>query len=615
MLWIIRKATLALVALYAVRAGCQQYDYIVVGSGPGGGPLAADLARAGQSVLLLEAGSDLTNDPEYVDPFLATVADNDARSRWDFFVKHSDDPARELKYEHLTWRTTNGSLYVGLNPPAGSKELGVWYPRAAVLGGCAMHNAAFFEMPTDDYWDDLADITDDDSWRSANIRKVFTSIENCHYEPNGTAGHGFKGWLDSNQGPDTWLDNNTDGAALLQTFASLTNEGRGDLSLAQLKAISKKDMNAANLSTTNPLGIFGLVFHTDAQGNRASPANYILKTLQDPAKYPLTVQLNALATKINWAPRSSSGQTPVATGVSYVVGQSAYQADPRYDATKKPVQRQATARKEVIIAGGVFNTPQLLKLSGVGPAAELNKFKIPVVANLPGVGKNLRDNYETSVISQAARAPGNLGWAYEIYLKTSQSQGPRDIFMWAFNGGFQGFWPGFPPNLGPNATTFSIVHMGSENAAGDVKLRSADPTEPPEINFRYFSQGGAQDLQAMLEAVNFAEKVKNKLPANLGLAPFQEVFPCPGSPSNCTDAVKKENIKLQAWSHHATGTCAMGDVDDDMTVVDSAFRVKGVKGLRVVDGSIFPKPPGAFPVLSTFILSRKAAGAILNRSY
>jgi choline dehydrogenase len=182
----------------------------------------------------------------------------------------------------------------------------------------------------------------------------------------------------------------------------------------------------------------------------------------------------------------------------------------------------------------------------------------------------------------------------------------------AFNGGFMGFWPGYPDNLGPNATTFSFVHIGSRNAAGTVELRSADPTVPPEINFRFFQDGGDQDLQAMLEAVNFVEDVKNRLPAETGMKPFDEVFPCPGSPSNCTDAVKKENLKLQAWSHHASGTCAMGKKSDKMAVVDSSFRVKGVKGLRVVDATIFPKPPGAFPVLPTFLVSRKAAKAILG---
>jgi choline dehydrogenase len=149
--------------------------------------------------------------------------------------------------------------------------------------------------------------------------------------------------------------------------------------------------------------------------------------------------------------------------------------------------------------------------------------------------------------------------------------------------------------------------MGKRNAAGSVMLKSADPTEPPEINLRYFTNGGEQDLQAMLEAVNFVETVKGELPASTEMNPFTEVHPCPGtSPSNCTDAEKIETLKLQAYSHHASGTCAMGKV------VDSDFKVKGVNNLRVVDASVWPIPPGAFPVLPTFLLSRKAVETILG---
>src|SRR5690242_19636521 len=119
-----------LVGLLATGAGVlaqntTTYDYIVVGSGPGGGPLAANLARAGYSVLLLEAGAD-----EGANEFVTTLPNfnavaNDPTMRWDFFVKHSDDPVRELKYEHTVWRTKEGALYTGLNPPAGATHLGV----------------------------------------------------------------------------------------------------------------------------------------------------------------------------------------------------------------------------------------------------------------------------------------------------------------------------------------------------------------------------------------------------------------------------------------------------------------------------------------------------------
>lgn len=109
-----------------VAAQNTTYDYIVVGSGAGGGPLAANLARANYTVLLLEAGEDFENDTDVTISFNFINAYETPAKRWDFFVAHSDDAEKELLYEHSVWLETNGSYYVGLEPPAGSERLGVW---------------------------------------------------------------------------------------------------------------------------------------------------------------------------------------------------------------------------------------------------------------------------------------------------------------------------------------------------------------------------------------------------------------------------------------------------------------------------------------------------------
>lgn len=101
------------------------YDYIVVGSGPGGGPLAANLAKAGQSVLLLEAGDDRGAELDQEIIGWAFLAFNDPAQRWDFFVKYHSDNTITLQDEHLTWRLPDGGFYVGTTPPAGSKQLGI----------------------------------------------------------------------------------------------------------------------------------------------------------------------------------------------------------------------------------------------------------------------------------------------------------------------------------------------------------------------------------------------------------------------------------------------------------------------------------------------------------
>ncbi|KAI8961482.1 GMC oxidoreductase [Daldinia sp. FL1419] len=585
-----------------------EYDYVVVGSGPGGGPLAVELAKSGYTVLLLEAGSDLSEDPLYQDLSRAVDASNDPRSKWDFFVKHSDDPSRELKYEHTTWRTTNGSLYVGLDPPAGAEHLGIWYPRAATLGGCAMHNAAILHMPSDDFWDNIANITDDETWKASEMRKIYQEIENCHYLQNGSSGHGFSGWLETNQDDGSWINNSTDGATILKAIAEATgsagNKNGSGISDAELKALLNRDINGVEPNRDQMTGVFAMATHADALGRRFSPANYIKNTLKENPDLPLTVQLNAFLTKISWDQLQDS-EPPAVMSVDFVIGPSAYKADPRYDPNRNSTAGFSWVGKELIISGGAFNSPQILKLSGIGPAEELKKHNITVVADVAGVGKNLGDNYEGGVLSLASKPFEGFGKNYAVQLKTSVSEKDHDIFLWPVNSAFEGFWPGYPSHRGGRrAFTVPFVHMGGPNQ-GTVNLRSSDPFEQPDINFRFFEENSDNDLQAMLEAVRFGQKIKNMLPESSGLTPFEELHPCANG-SECTDETIKEYLRLQAYSHHATGTCAIG------SVLDSRFRVRGVNRLRVVDASVFPKPPGAFPVLPTFMISKKAARNIVE---
>lgn len=410
-----------------------KFDYIVVGSGPGGGPLAVELAKSGAITLLLEAGSDLSEDPLYQDTSRFVEASNDPRTRWDFFVKHSDDPERELQYEHMTWRTTNGSFYVGREPPDGAEQLGIYYPRAAVLGGCAMHNAAVLHLPSDDNWNHIAEITGDESWRAPEMRKILEEIENCHYLANGTAGHGFSGWLDSNQAPGSWPGNATDGTTLLRAIAAASdpvgNANGSAISDADLRMLVSRDINGPEPDRDQMTGIFGIAGHTDAAGHRFSPANYIKQAFKENPDLPLTVQLNSFLTNIQWDQLQETEQ-PAVMAVDWVTGPSAYKADPRYDPSRNTTAGFAWVGKELIIAGGTFNTPQILKLNGVGPAEELEKLNISVVADLPGVGANLGDNYEGGVLSMAAKPFEGLNGPYVVQLKTSASDANRDIFLW-----------------------------------------------------------------------------------------------------------------------------------------------------------------------------------------
>lgn len=180
--------------------------------------------------------------------------------------------------------------------------------------------------------------------------------------------------------------------------------------------------------------------------------------------------------------------------------------------------------------------------------------------------------------------------------------------MWCGQFSFEGFWPGFPDDFGPKQFECTFVHMNPRSQKGWVKLRSANPLDTPDINFKFWEKNADKDLQAMLEAIKFGREVVKDAPAGLG--PFTEIHPC--TSADCSDAETKAFLKKQVYSHHATSTCAIGGDDDKMAVLDSKFRVRGVKGLRVVDASAFPKVPGAFPVVPTIVLSEKATFDILS---
>ena len=352
------------------------------------------------------------------------------------------------------------------------------------------------------------------------------------------------------------------------------------------------------------------------------------RVLEIACKHPdlLRVELNALATRVLFDDSNR------AIGVEYLKGERLYRAHAR-PSDEGGELRSLYASREVILAGGAFNTPQLLMLSGVGPRDVLMDHEIPIRVELPGVGSNLQDRYEVGVVNR-------MRDDWELYkgvkFDTSDEQYQRwskkrdgiyatngavltmfnrsrhagtlpDLFCMALLAQFKGYFPGysalFPQGL--NYLTWVILKAHTRNRKGRVTLRSADPRDTPHINFNYFEEGGDEDLEAVVEGIQFVRQLTAKL-EDEDLIVTEEI---PGKDCQSVDDLKKF-VRQNAWGHHASCTCAIGPVSEG-GALDSNFRVHGTKGLRVVDASVFPRIPGFFIVSSIYMIGEKAADAIL----
>jgi choline dehydrogenase-like flavoprotein len=148
----------------------------------------------------------------------------------------------------------------------------------------------------------------------------------------------------------------------------------------------------------------------------------------------------------------------------------------------------------------------------------------------------------------------------------------------------------------------------TENRAGDVSLRSADPRDPPKVAFRYFEEGSdqaGQDLAAVVGGIRFVRGITGRLKAE-GLIDREEL---PGEALQ-SDEELGAFVRANAWGHHASCSCAIGPREQG-GVLDGDFRVHGVSGLRVVDASVFPRIPGFFIASAVYMVGEKAADVIL----
>lgn len=598
-----------------------EYDYVIVGSGAGGGPLAANLARKGYKVLLMEAGGDYEND-NYKVPLFHPLASEDPEMRWDFFVRHYNDDKKSRK----------DSKYC-------NQHGGVLYPRAGTLGGCTAHNAMVLIYPHNSDWDYIAKVLGDSSWGSGNMRKYFERLEKCQYVDrpkklnNNPSRHGFNGWLTTNvAGKDTILSVIKDKQLRKLIFKSLAEALKQKVGWWQDILERRLDPNDWRRVKVSAEGLC-LMPLTTSKGQRVGTREFIKKVKQD-CPGNLTVKLHAFVTRV------ILDENNTATGVEYLEGKRIYKADRSPPQNNSDgIKRQIKASREVILCGGAFNTPQLLMLSGIGPSKALQEQGIDVRIDLPGVGENLQDRYEVGIVTEMEKdfsildgasfkspKPGEIpdplyrdwqegkgiyttnGPVVSFIKKSLPGHPEPDLFIFGMPGYFKGYYPNYSIDATreQNYFTWAILKAHTNNTGGTVKLKSNNPLDVPDINFRYFDEGNdisGEDLQSVVEGMKFVRQLNSRADR------FIKKEAVPGEQVK-TQLDLEDFVKYNAWGHHASCTCKMGSTGDSMAVVDSKLRVIGTHNLRVVDASIFPKIPGFFIVSAIYMVSEKASDLI-----
>ncbi|MBT4230164.1 MAG: choline dehydrogenase [Rhodobacteraceae bacterium] len=529
-------------------------DYVIVGAGSAGCALAYRLSEAGASVLVVEYGGSDAG-PLIQMPGALSFPMN--MKRYDWGYRSEPEP-------HL-----------------GGRRLAC--PRGKVIGGSSSINGMVYvrgHAKDFDTWEAMGA----SGWSYADVLPYYKRMET--WDP---AGHGGDASWRGSDGPLHVTRGKRDNP-LVQAFVQAGRQAGYQLT---------DDYNGQQQEG------FGPMEHTIHKGARWSAAKAYLRPALQRENCNL---IRGLARKIVFSGRRAVGVELLAGGGLKTV----------------------RAKKEVILASSSINSPKLLMLSGIGPAAHLTAHGIPIVADRPGVGQNLQDHLEV-YIQMAASQPVSLFKYWNLLGKarvglqwalTRSGPGASNQFESAgFIRSAAGVeYPDLQFHFLPIAVRYDgqaaseghgfQAHIGPMRSPsrGAVTLRSAKPEDSPKITFNYMStekdwidfRRGIRLTREIFAQEAFRQFVKHEIQPGVALQ---------------TDAQIDGFIRAHAESaYHPCGTCKMGAVDDPLAVVDPQTNVIGVKGLRVVDSSIFPQITNGNLNGPSIMVGEKASDLILGKT-
>lgn len=450
----------------------------------------------------------------------------------------------------------------------------MYWPRGKTLGGSSSINAMLYvrgHAYDYDLWRQLGN----EGWSYADVLPYFKKAQNN--ERGGSEYHGSGGPLNVADQVDPSPLNRVLLQAAQQAGHKLTDDFNGPTQEG-----------------------FGLYQVTQRGARRCSTAVAYLRPAM--ARSNVTVETGALTLNV----MVENGR---AVGVRYA---------------RDGQTLEARASREVILCGGAVNSPQILLLSGIGPADELRRLGIAVVADLPGVGANLQDHLDAATVNFCTqdvtydRANQLLSLARYMMFK----KGPGTSCI-AESGGFASTRPGLSaPDIQFHFLPAIVLDHGRTRlkksgftmhacllrpqSKGRIFLRSTDPREYPAIDPNYLAE--RSDLEALVAATRMARDIF----AQKAFDPYRGEELEPGS-------MRTSDADLEAWIrqrsetiYHPVGTCKMGS--DPMAVVDSQLKVRGVDGLRVIDASVMPTLIGGNTNAPTIMIAEKASDMIKGQT-